>query len=83
MSRKGCAAAPGFPRRCINCRGCCAALSRHKAAPTGIAQVLGYRAWRWFDQPGDRSRRIWLTRVKRSSGCTVSDTAIRSPFSSR
>ncbi|PLU86795.1 hypothetical protein CXG45_02505 [Pseudomonas plecoglossicida] len=41
MSRKGCAAAPGFQRRCTNCRGCFAALSRHKAAPTGSASAEG------------------------------------------
>ncbi|PJI72533.1 hypothetical protein CSW00_18135 [Pseudomonas asiatica] len=34
MSRKGCKADPGFQRRCTNCWGCFAALSRHKAAPT-------------------------------------------------
>ncbi|QCI15244.1 hypothetical protein E6B08_29510 [Pseudomonas putida] len=34
VSRKGCAAAPGFQRRCTNCWGRFAALSRHKAAPT-------------------------------------------------
>ncbi|OUS87833.1 hypothetical protein CBP05_02760 [Pseudomonas putida] len=33
-SRKGCTAAPGFQRRCKQCRGRFAALSRHKAAPT-------------------------------------------------
>ncbi|RFQ04200.1 hypothetical protein D0O09_07385 [Pseudomonas putida] len=35
VSRKCCKAAPGLQRRCINCRGRFAALSRHKAAPTG------------------------------------------------
>ncbi|PYB95898.1 hypothetical protein DMX12_20900 [Pseudomonas sp. MB-090624] len=34
VSRKGCAAAPGFQLRVKDCRGRCAALSRHKAAPT-------------------------------------------------
>ncbi|RII76031.1 hypothetical protein D0894_18175 [Pseudomonas monteilii] len=68
-----------------------------KPAPTGTAQPssqarslweLACRRWaaqrpQSFDQAGDRSRRIWVTRVKRSSGCTVSETAIKSPFSSR
>ncbi|PJI75471.1 hypothetical protein CSW00_03070 [Pseudomonas asiatica] len=36
VSRKGCAAAPGYRLRSMHCRGRCAALSRHKAAPTKI-----------------------------------------------
>ncbi|UPK86680.1 hypothetical protein E5221_17560 [Pseudomonas sp. A2] len=34
VSRKGCAAAPAISALRLNSRGCCAALSRHKAAPT-------------------------------------------------
>ena len=39
MSRKGRAAAPGFQLHLENCLGRVAALSRHKAAPTGITQA--------------------------------------------
>ncbi|PYB97630.1 hypothetical protein DMX12_18165 [Pseudomonas sp. MB-090624] len=39
VSRKGRAAAPGFQQRFINCWGRFAALSRHKAAPTGARQA--------------------------------------------
>ena len=35
MSRKGRRAAPGIKHQCTNCWGRFAALSRHKAAPTG------------------------------------------------
>ncbi|PJI71433.1 hypothetical protein CXG50_20610 [Pseudomonas plecoglossicida] len=35
VSRKGCAAAPDLQLRREDCRGRFAALSRHKAAPTG------------------------------------------------
>ncbi len=35
VSRKGRRAAPGFKHRGKKCGGCFAALSRHKAAPTG------------------------------------------------
>ncbi|PYC23854.1 hypothetical protein DMX06_08415 [Pseudomonas mosselii] len=35
VSRKGCKAAPGSQRCCKDRRGRFAALSRHKAAPTG------------------------------------------------
>ncbi|PYC27788.1 hypothetical protein DMX06_02450 [Pseudomonas mosselii] len=38
VSRKGCEAAPGFQRLCTDRRGRFAALSRHEAAPTGIAK---------------------------------------------
>ncbi|PJI72279.1 hypothetical protein CSW00_19125 [Pseudomonas asiatica] len=34
VSRKGCAAAPAICAFVLKSRGCCAALSRHKAAPT-------------------------------------------------
>ncbi len=39
MSRSGRKAAPGSQQRCIDPRGCSAALSRHKAAPTGTAHT--------------------------------------------
>ncbi|PYC11241.1 hypothetical protein DMX06_25695 [Pseudomonas mosselii] len=39
VSRKGCAAAPGFQCCCKERRGRFAALSRHKAAPTEITPV--------------------------------------------
>ncbi|UPK88650.1 hypothetical protein E5221_28450 [Pseudomonas sp. A2] len=48
VSRKGCEAAPGFSRRCTNCWGCFAALSRHKAAPTGTAST-------WPEQQAQKS----------------------------
>ncbi|OUM34136.1 hypothetical protein B8W72_11330 [Pseudomonas putida] len=34
VSRKGCAAAPAIHAFALKSWGCCAALSRHKAAPT-------------------------------------------------
>ncbi|PYC20109.1 hypothetical protein DMX06_14645 [Pseudomonas mosselii] len=58
MSRKGCEAAPGFQLRRQYCRGRCAALSRHKAAPTGD-RVYGDRQARQsldLDSGHDRNR---------------------------
>ncbi|PMY78075.1 hypothetical protein C1X72_27350 [Pseudomonas sp. FW306-2-2C-D06B] len=40
MPRKGCTAAPAIPAAPLIPRGRCAALSRHKAAPTGIALAI-------------------------------------------
>ncbi|PJX10427.1 hypothetical protein CQW32_10665 [Pseudomonas putida] len=40
VSRKGRKAAPEFQLLSLYCRGCFAALSRHKAAPTGIAPAF-------------------------------------------
>ncbi|PJI72646.1 hypothetical protein CXG50_15780 [Pseudomonas plecoglossicida] len=40
MSRKGCKAAPAICAPALKPWGCCAALSRHKAAPTQILRQL-------------------------------------------
>ncbi|RCL24719.1 hypothetical protein C6A77_15690 [Pseudomonas sp. AFG_SD02_1510_Pfu_092] len=42
MSRKGCIAAPATYASQLKSRGRVAALSRHKAAPTGIAQAFRF-----------------------------------------
>ncbi|PTV60357.1 hypothetical protein DBL05_10120 [Pseudomonas putida] len=44
VSRKGREAAPALFASTLKSRGCCAALSRHKAAPTGTAP--GFRCGR-------------------------------------
>ncbi|PJI75729.1 hypothetical protein CXG50_11160 [Pseudomonas plecoglossicida] len=46
MSRKGCRAAPAICASALKSRGCFAALSRHKAAPTGTAQACGWGRYR-------------------------------------
>ncbi|PYC26178.1 hypothetical protein DMX06_05780 [Pseudomonas mosselii] len=50
MSRKGCAAAPGFQRSRKDRRGRFAALSRRKAAPTG-----GMRIPTWKRPPNENA----------------------------
>lgn len=49
MSREGREAAQGFQLRSRNCRGCSAALSRRKAAPTTIASALDYQCFATLD----------------------------------
>ena len=49
VSRKGREAAQGFQLRSRNCRGCSAALSRRKAAPTTIASALDYQCFATLD----------------------------------
>ncbi|PBJ94996.1 hypothetical protein CMV24_13705 [Pseudomonas plecoglossicida] len=48
MSRKGCIAAPAISTVAHQTWGRFAALSRHKAAPTGIAPALGIEQGRCF-----------------------------------
>ncbi|TFF34444.1 hypothetical protein E3U47_23390 [Pseudomonas sp. RIT623] len=44
VSRKGRKAAPAMSASSLRSWGCCAALSRHKAAPTGICVAPGLRS---------------------------------------